>query len=113
MSKEKILTVSSRKYAYLSTNRYFTFKGHKKYEKSIIITFENKGGEIEFNLTNLSSGKSHKLTSSDAGTHEFPLPKLEKVQLYIKSSKAIGSYKIQVKTVENDGICSPNKRKCQ
>ena len=97
---EKLLTVSSRKYAYLSTNRYFTFKGHKEYEKSIIITFENRSGEIEFNLTNLSSGKTHKLTSSDAGTHEFPLPKLEKVLLHIKSSKAIGSYKIQVKTIK-------------
>lgn len=97
---EKLLTVSSRKYFYLSTNRYFTFKGHKKFDKSIIITFENRGGEIEFNLTNLSSGETHKLTSSDAGTHEFSLPKLEKVQLYIKSSKAIGSYKIQIKTIK-------------
>ncbi len=70
---EKLLTVSSRKYVYLSTNSHFTFKGHKKFDKYIIIDFENRGGEIEFNLTNLSSGKSYKLINSDAGTHEFPL----------------------------------------
>lgn len=99
MSKEKIVTLNSRCYKYLSTNRRFVFTSHKEYEQEIIITLVNNGGAISFEIINLETKATTKLDNSETGTYTFPLEKGMKTQILIKSKAAIGSYKIQKKTV--------------
>ena len=99
MIKEKIRTINSRSYVYLSCFRKGQFKGHPKYDESIIVTVVNNEGYIEFEFTNLSSGEVTKLENPASGTYTFPLVKGTKFQLVIRAKSAKGSYKIQRKTI--------------
>ena len=99
MPKEKIVTLNSRRYKYLSTNRRCVFISHKEYEQEIVISLVNNGGTIYFEITNLETKERTKLDNPETGTYTFPLEKGKKTKLLIKSKAAIGSYKIQKKTV--------------
>ena len=99
MAKEKMTTLNSRSYKYLSTNRRFIFTSHKEYEQEIIITIVNNGGTISFEIINAETKETTKLDNPETGTYTFPLKKGMKTQILIKSKAAIGSYKIQKKTV--------------
>ena len=47
----------------------------------------------------LETKETTKLDNPENGTYTFPLEKEKKTQILIKSKAAIGSYKIQKKTV--------------
>ena len=99
MPKEKIVTLNSRCYKYLSTNRRYVFTSHKECEQEITISLVNNGGTISFEIINLETKETTKLDNPETGTYTFPLEKGKKTQILIKSKAAIGSYKIQKKTV--------------
>lgn len=109
---EKLRTITARKYYLLSTNRFFVFKGHKKYDGSIILNVTNNGGEISFTFIDLESNQETKLDNPVTGEYTVPIKANSKIKLLIKSSKAVGSYKISKKNNESKALGEPyNKGK--
>lgn len=92
-------TQASRKYYLLSCHRFMTFKGHKSYEETIILSVINDGGSICFTFTDLSSNEVISFDNPKSGDYIIPLKKGIKTKLVITASKAIGSYKIIKKTI--------------
>lgn len=97
MNMEKLRMVTAMKYYSLYTNRLFVFKGHKKYDGSIILKVTNNGGEISFTFIDLESNQETKLDNPVTGEYTVPIKANNKIKLLIKSSKANGSYKISKK----------------
>lgn len=97
---EKYRTLTARKYHFLSTHRSFLFKGHKKYEQSLIVVIQNNGGNINFTFTDLANEEVFAFDNPSSGKYEIKLVKGNKMKLLITSSKAIGSYKIIKKTIK-------------
>ena len=97
---EKIRTITAHKYYLLSTYRSCILKGHKKYDQSMIISYDNKSGDISFEIKYLNDGTTYILGNDDSGIHEYPLIKGEKLFLRITSKNAKGFYKIQIKTIK-------------
>lgn len=100
MNKAKLTTYNSRTYCLMSCRRYSYFKGHQKYEQSLVISLENKGGYIEFELIDLSTDESTKLENPESGVYEFPLKKGIKTKLIIRAKGAKGKFKVQKKTIK-------------
>ena len=96
---EKIKTLAARKYYYLTTNRYFEFITHQTYDESLFLIIENSGGQISFTITNISTNEITAFSNPETGEYIIPLIKGSKMKLEIKSSKAIGAYKIVRKTI--------------
>lgn len=97
MNMEKLRMVTAMKYYSLYTNRLFVFKGHKKYDGSIILKVTNNGGEISFTFIDLESNQETKFDNPVTGEYTVPIKANNKIKLLIKSSKANGSYKISKK----------------
>ncbi len=97
---EKLRTILSRKYHFLTTHRYHVFNGHKEYEQSLILSLVNNGGSICFTFTDLSSNETTTFDNPDSGDYVIPLKKGGKTKMVITSNKAIGSYKIVKKTIK-------------
>ena len=100
MKKEKLTTFTIRAYFLLSCYRTCYFRGHKKYEQSLIITLTNSGGYIEFELIDSSTNETNKLENPESGVYEFPLKKGVMTKLIIRAKGAKGKYKIQKKTIK-------------
>ena len=96
---KKLRIIAARKYYILSCYRYFTFIGHKEYEESLLLTISNDGGSISFTFTDLTSNEVISFDNPKSGEYVIPLKKGIKTQLIITSFKAIGSYRIQKKTI--------------
>ena len=99
MTKEKIRTLTSRAYLYMSCFRSYTIKGHPKYDEYLLFTVANNDGYIEFELTNLATQDVTKLENPAFDTYIFPLEKGAKYNFVIRAKLAKGSYKIQRKTI--------------
>ena len=97
---EKLRTILSRKYHFLTTHRYHVFSGHKEYEQSLILSLVNNGGSICFTFTDLSSNEATTFDNPDSGDYVIPLKKGGKTKMVIASNKAIGSYKKEKKTIK-------------
>lgn len=97
---EKYRTLAARKYYLLSCHRYFVFKGHKKYEQSLIVSVTNNGGSISFTFTDLATQEVKEFKDPQTGEFTVPLTKGNKMKLVINASKAIGAYKIVKKTIK-------------
>ena len=110
MEKTRILTI--RKYYSLFTNRSCVFKGHKKYDRSIILNITNNGGAISFTFIDLETNQETKFDNPVTGEYTVPIKANSKIKLFIKSSKAVGSYKISKKNNESKALNKPyNKDK--
>jgi len=94
------MTVAARSFYGLSSHHKWAFIGNKKYEQYLVITVENNGGYLAFEITNMTTNKVEKLENPQSGTYEFLLEKGEKTQLVLKAKSAIGKYKIQKKTIK-------------
>ena len=99
MSKEKISTLNVRSFSFLTCHRRTLLRSHKEYEQSLIITVENNGGSLSFELTDLSTKEVIKLDNPETGVYPLSLNKGAKYQLLITASAAKGTYKIQKKTI--------------
>lgn len=97
---EKLRTLASRKYYLLSCHRFFVFKGHKKYEQSLVINVTNEGGEICFTFTDLATNKVKEIKNPKTGEYIISLTKGGKTKLVITASHAVGSYNIKKKTIK-------------
>lgn len=97
---EKYITLAARKYYLLSCHRYFVFKGHKKYEESLVINVTNNGGSISFTFTDLTTNEVIEFKDPKTGEYVVPLTKGGKTKLVITASHAIGAYKIVKKTIK-------------
>lgn len=98
MSNGVIRIINNRKYKSLSTHMKFALNTHKTYEQFLIITLVNEQGNISFEIKD--NEKITKLDNPESGTYTIPLSKASKVWLFINSSSACGSYKIQTKTIK-------------
>lgn len=97
---EKLRALASRKYYLLSCHRFFVFKGHKKYEESLVISITNEGGSISFTFTNLVTNEVIEFKDPESGKYVVPLTKGGKTKLVITASHAIGAYNIKKKTIK-------------
>lgn len=97
---EKYQTLTARKYYLLSCHRFFVFKGHKKYEQSLIVSVTNNGGSISFTFTDLVTNEVIEFKDSKTGEYIIPLTKGGKTKLVITAYHAIGSYNIKKKTIK-------------
>ena len=96
---EKYRTLTARKYLLLSSHRCFYFKGHKKYDESLVINVTNEGGSISFAFTNLITNEEIEFKDPKTGEYIIPLTKGGKTKLVINASHAIGAYTIKKKTI--------------
>lgn len=97
---EKYRTLTARKYYSLSCHRFFVFKGHKKYEQSLVIYITNEGGEICFTFTDLATNEVIEYKDPKSGEYVIYLTKGGKTKLVITTSHAIGAYKIVKRTIK-------------
>lgn len=97
---EKYRTITARKYLLLSSHRWFYFKGHKKYEQSLIVSVTNNGGSISFTFTDLATNEVKEYKDVQTGEFVVFLTKGNKMKLVINASKAFGAYKIVKKTIK-------------
>lgn len=97
---EKYRTLTARKYYLLSCHRFFVFKGHKKYEQSLIVSVTNNGGSISFTFTDLATNEVKEIKNLKTGEYVIPLTKGGKTKLVITASHAIGAYNIKRKTIK-------------
>ena len=96
---EKPRIQAARKYYLLSCHRCLTFVGHKENEESIILTITNDGGSICFAFTDLTTKGVISFDNPKTGQYVVPLKNGNKMRLEINASKAIGSYRIEKKTI--------------
>ena len=97
---EKVRLVTFRKYLMLSCNRYFFFKGHKKYEQSLLIDITQNSGQFSLEFTNRDTNETIKIENEFKETIEFPLIKGNRYSLQVTAKGACGSYKIRKKTIK-------------
>lgn len=98
---EKKRTILSRKYIYLSCNKYHVFNALNEHEQSLLLSVTNNGGSICFTFTDLSNNQTTVLDNPQTGDYVIPLVKGNKMKLAVKASKAIGAYKIVKKTIKD------------
>lgn len=97
---EKLRTIGNRKYYLLSSHSFFTIKGDLEYEESIVLDVVNNGGDISFTFTDLSSNEVTSFVNPSSGNYVVPLQKGGKMKLDIRAKKAIGSYRLQKRTIK-------------
>lgn len=87
--------ITSRRYIYSSGTRIFHF-GAKKFERTLKIEFENKEGEFNISVLNITDYKDEQKSSDLSGTFEYTLKENKKYRVVIQTKKTIGHYKIHI-----------------
>ena len=101
-NKERIRTITLRKFYLLSGNYCGSVKSHKIHDQFLLLDFSINKGEIEIEIENLTTNIILKFTNSNAGIHEIKLDKNTKYAFRIFSRKASGFYSIKVKTIKKE-----------
>ena len=100
------MLIVSRSYKGLSSYRLmYSVKGNKEHEESLVITLVNSGGFIEFEIIDVETKESNKLTNPESGTYTFAINKGGRLKIILRAKGSSGSYKIEkIRCIKSDEI---------